>query len=125
MAGDFTFYSYYQLKYLFREDAEDLCERIAFLVLEKRLKNFNTEHPSISLTTLPQVFTCAIFHDDYQDMDSHVEARKIKQGSKPTPIAGRRIPCGYETLRIPHFLNNRLTDDRKVVSFRRRPRYTA
>jgi hypothetical protein len=36
------------------------------------------------------------------------------------PVTGRRGPYGCETSRLPHFINNRLTDGGEIVSLRRR-----
>jgi hypothetical protein len=47
--------------------------------------------------------------------------RKGKGKGKATPLTGHGGPLGCETSRLPHFLNNRLTYGRKVVSPRRRP----
>jgi hypothetical protein len=38
--------------------------------------------------------------------------------------SGREVPYGCERLRLPHFLDNRLTDGGNVVSLTRRPRFT-
>jgi hypothetical protein len=40
---------------------------------------------------------------------------------KAIPVTGRGGPSGYETSRLPHFLDNRLTDGGEIVSLRRRP----
>jgi hypothetical protein len=40
---------------------------------------------------------------------------------KAIPLTGREGPYGYKTSRLPHFLDNRLTDGGKVVSPKRRP----
>jgi hypothetical protein len=40
------------------------------------------------------------------------------------PITGREGPLGCEMSRLPHFLDNRLTDDGEVVSLMRRPPFT-
>jgi hypothetical protein len=37
------------------------------------------------------------------------------------PVIGRRGPQSCETSRLPHFLDNRITDDGEVVSLTRRP----
>jgi hypothetical protein len=44
--------------------------------------------------------------------------------SKAIPVTGREGPQGCETLRLPHFLDNRLTDGGEVVSLMRRPPVT-
>jgi hypothetical protein len=49
--------------------------------------------------------------------------KKIKR--KAIPVTGREGPSFSETSRLPHFLDNRLIDDSDVVSFRRRPPFTA
>jgi hypothetical protein len=36
------------------------------------------------------------------------------------PVTGREDPQGFETWRLPHFLDNRLTNGGKVFSLRRR-----
>jgi hypothetical protein len=38
-----------------------------------------------------------------------------------SPVTGRGGPQGCETSRLPHFLDNRLTDDFELVSLKRRP----
>jgi hypothetical protein len=40
---------------------------------------------------------------------------------KAIPVTGREGPQRCETSRLPHFLDNRLTDGGKVVSLTRRP----
>jgi hypothetical protein len=47
---------------------------------------------------------------------------KIK--GKAIPVTGREGPSGCETSRLPHFLDNRLTDGGKVVSLTRWPLFT-
>jgi hypothetical protein len=37
------------------------------------------------------------------------------------PVTGREGPRGSKTSRLPHFLDNRLTDGGKVVTHKRRP----
>jgi hypothetical protein len=49
--------------------------------------------------------------------------RKVKKG-KAIPVTGREGPYGCETSRLPHFLDNRLTDGGKVVSLTRPPPFT-
>jgi hypothetical protein len=41
---------------------------------------------------------------------------------KDIPVTNRGGPYGCETSRLPHFLDNRLTDGSEVVSLKRRPR---
>jgi hypothetical protein len=43
---------------------------------------------------------------------------------KDIPVTGRRGPLGCETSRLPHFLDNRLTDGGEVVSLMCRPPFT-
>jgi hypothetical protein len=40
---------------------------------------------------------------------------------KAIPVTGRRGPQGCETSRLPHLVDNRLTDCGEVVSLTRRP----
>jgi hypothetical protein len=43
---------------------------------------------------------------------------------KVTLVTGRGGPYGYETSKLPHFLDNRLTHGGEVVSLTRRPPFT-
>jgi hypothetical protein len=43
---------------------------------------------------------------------------------KATPVTGGASPQGTETLRLPHFLDNWLTDGSEFVSLTRRPPFT-
>jgi hypothetical protein len=43
---------------------------------------------------------------------------------KDIPVTGHEGPCGCETSRLPHFLNNRFTDVGEDVSPTRRPLFT-
>jgi hypothetical protein len=45
----------------------------------------------------------------------------VKKKKKGIPVIGRGGPQGCVTLRLPHFLDNRLTDSGEVVSLMRRP----
>jgi hypothetical protein len=47
----------------------------------------------------------------------------IKKG-KAIPVTDRRGPQCFETSRLPHFLENRLTDGGEVVTLTRRPPFT-
>jgi hypothetical protein len=49
--------------------------------------------------------------------------RHIKEG-KAIPVTYPGGPLGCEMSRIPHFLDNRLTDGGEVVSLTRRPLFT-
>jgi hypothetical protein len=49
---------------------------------------------------------------------------QCKKG-KAIPVTGHGGPQGCETSRLPHFLDNRLTDSGKVVSLTRRPPFTS
>jgi hypothetical protein len=46
----------------------------------------------------------------------------VKKKGKAIPVTGD--PQGCETLRVPHYLDNRLTDGGKVVILTRRPPFT-
>jgi hypothetical protein len=48
--------------------------------------------------------------------------KKVK--GKAIPVTGRGGPYGCETWRLPHFLDNRLTDGGRVVSLTHRPPFT-
>jgi hypothetical protein len=45
----------------------------------------------------------------------------VKSKGKAIPVTGRGGPQGSETSRLPHFLDNRLTDGGDVVNLTRRP----
>jgi hypothetical protein len=47
----------------------------------------------------------------------------LKKG-KAIPVTGREGPWSCETLRLQHFLDNRLTDDGEDVSPTRQPPFT-
>jgi hypothetical protein len=47
-----------------------------------------------------------------------------KKKFKAIPVTGHRGPYGYETSRLPHFLDSRLTDGDEVVSLTHRPPFT-
>jgi hypothetical protein len=40
----------------------------------------------------------------------------VKKKVKAVPVTGHGGPQGFEMLRLPHFLDNRLTDGGEVVS---------
>jgi hypothetical protein len=54
--------------------------------------------------------------------NTHIVLRKNK--GKAIPVTGRGGPQGCETSRLPHFLDNRLTDGAEVVSLTRRPPFS-
>jgi hypothetical protein len=43
---------------------------------------------------------------------------------KAIPVTGRGGPWGCETSRLPHILDNRITDGSEVVILKRRPLFT-
>jgi hypothetical protein len=47
----------------------------------------------------------------------------FKKG-KAIPVTRREDPYGCETSRLPHFLDNLITNGSEVVSFTRRPPFT-
>jgi hypothetical protein len=46
---------------------------------------------------------------------------KIKVKGKAIPVTSYGGPCGCETLRLAHFLDDQLTDGGEVVSFTHQP----
>jgi hypothetical protein len=56
-------------------------------------------------------------------MQKHDLDVKKKKG-KAIPVPGHGGPWGCETLRVPQYLDNRLTDGGQVVSLTRRPPFT-
>jgi hypothetical protein len=55
-----------------------------------------------------------IYSGGDMDIFSRISIRKKK--GKALPLTGREGPQGCETSRLPHFLDNRLTDGGEVVS---------
>jgi hypothetical protein len=43
---------------------------------------------------------------------------------KAIPVTCHAGPEGYDTSRLPHFLDNRLTDEGEIVTLRRQPLFT-
>jgi hypothetical protein len=54
----------------------------------------------------------------------YVSVRQKINNQKAIPVTGRGGPNGSETLRFPHFLDDRLTDGGEFVSLTRRPSFT-
>jgi hypothetical protein len=63
-----------------------------------------------------RVFTNIVQHTLY------IPQRLLKR--KAIPVTGHGGPQGCETLRVPHYLDNRLTDGGKALSLTRRPPFT-
>jgi hypothetical protein len=53
-----------------------------------------------------------------------IKIRITIHNGKAIPVTGREGSLGCETSRLPHILNNRLTDGGEVVSLKRRPSFT-
>jgi hypothetical protein len=58
---------------------------------------------------------------DVREIGCHI---KRKKEGKAIPVIGREGPVGFETSRLPHFLDNRLTVGGEVVSLTRQPPFT-
>jgi hypothetical protein len=43
-------------------------------------------------------------------------SKRVKEKGKAIPVTGRECPQGCETSRLPHFLDNQLTDGGEVFS---------
>jgi hypothetical protein len=52
----------------------------------------------------------------------HINTFLALKQVKAIPVRGRGGPLGCETLRLPYFLDSRLTDGGEAVSLTRRPR---
>jgi hypothetical protein len=61
-----------------------------------------------------------MFHLDIKLSALEGPSYSLQQG-KAIPVTGREGPEGCETSRLPHFLDNQLTDGGEVVSLTRRP----
>jgi hypothetical protein len=64
-----------------------------------------------------------IFHRNFSSVRILHKIIVLKKG-KAIPVTGRGDPQGCETSRLPHFLDNRLTDGGEVFSLTRRPPLT-
>jgi hypothetical protein len=86
--------------------------------------------PSPSLRTetdpLSEKLCFVVFRipDDGVQKPSNSEIYCSKKG-KVIPVPGLGSLYGSEISRIPHFLNNQLTDGGEVVSLKRRPRFAS
>jgi hypothetical protein len=49
---------------------------------------------------------------------THLIQGVLQEKGKAIPVTGHGVPYGCETSRIPHFLDNRLTDGNDVVSLK-------
>jgi hypothetical protein len=56
----------------------------------------------------------------YPEKYDELTAAPVEVKCKAIPVTGRGGPWGYETSRLPHFLNNRLTDGGEVSLTRRK-----
>jgi hypothetical protein len=70
-----------------------------------------------------QEITCPVF-TALKNCGHIVSSRKFLGRGKAIPVTGLGDPYGCETSRLPHFLDNRLTDGGKVVSLTRWPAFT-
>jgi hypothetical protein len=76
-------------------------------------------HLQIKLLYVPAICGSSICSEDsYRLLSSF--AKMLLSKSKAIPVTGRGGPQGSETSRLPHFLDNRLTDGGEVVSLMRR-----
>jgi hypothetical protein len=55
--------------------------------------------------------------------DYKVDSVMIRKG-KAIPVTGRESPYGCETSKVPHLLDNWLTEGGEVVRLKRRPPFT-
>jgi hypothetical protein len=54
----------------------------------------------------------------------HYDNTPANVKGKTIPVTGRGGPQGFETSRLPHFLDNRLTDGGEVISLTCPPPFT-
>jgi hypothetical protein len=59
-----------------------------------------------------------------QQFSTEIFEAPYKHKYKVIPVRGRGGPYACETSRLPHFLDNRLTDGGEVVRLTRRPPFT-
>jgi hypothetical protein len=89
------------------------------VVVENKIKNF-TMNPlgCLRLIFLKMLRIVKIEGISYQMITVHLK------DDKAMPVTGHEGTKGCETLRVPHYLDNRLTGGGKVVRLRRRPPFT-
>jgi hypothetical protein len=92
---------------LFNMYINDLCSKI------KYSRFFYFPDDLKILRRIACIVDCLLFQSD------------IKGKGKAIPVTGREGPEGCETSRLPHFLDNRLTDGGEAVSLTRRPPVTS
>jgi hypothetical protein len=79
--------------------------------------------PTYCTTYFPE-FQDRFYHEQISSINNSLELYSGKVNSKAIPVIGHGSPYVYEILRLPHFLDNRLTDGVKGVSLTRRPPFT-
>jgi hypothetical protein len=84
--------------------------------------NCKQELGSVICITLIYIYTL-IYRHIHRTLWKPVTANFTRKG-KAIPVTGRGGPQGCETSRLPHFLDNRLTDGGEIVSLTRRPLFT-
>jgi hypothetical protein len=86
---------------------------------------------SQTVVLVPLGITMQLAWVNIKSLHRHVSAFPSKtvicwyKKGKAIPITGRGRPQGCETSRLPHFLENRLTDGDELVSFKRRTPFTS
>jgi hypothetical protein len=80
-----------------------------------------TRHALTSLTSVGSKQAAKHGNGNYWVLTKLDHHSSSKKKCKAIPVTGRGGPIGCEMLRIPHCLDNRLTDGGKVVSLTRRP----
>jgi hypothetical protein len=74
-------------------------------------------------TEYVNTYICRVWGSSPPSGHLEFETGKNVKG-KAIPVTGREGPQGCETSRLPHFIDNRLTDGGEVVSPTRRPPFT-
>jgi hypothetical protein len=64
------------------------------------------------------------FSKFWSALPSYILHVRLKKKGRAIPVTGRGSPYGCETSRLPHFLDNQLTDYGEVVSLTRLPPIT-
>jgi hypothetical protein len=71
---------------------------------------------SVNITSYEAAYYMVFFM-----FELYIKLKYTVQKGKATPVKGRQGPYGCETSRLPHYLDNQLTDGGKTVSLMRRP----
>jgi hypothetical protein len=86
-----------------------------YVFLKESRKRLRSSKAHVKITHISSIRTAS------GNWNRRVKLSLVKKKSKTIPVTGLGDPLVCETSRLPHFLDNRLTDGGEVVSLTRRP----